>query len=331
MKKTLILCALTLATAAWADPYKVQVPLGADYDGAMVYMVNFDTGANVDSTLVEGGLALFEGQVDEPYVARIIVDGSRYSQFILEPGSISFNKQQRAFGSMLNDQKRAMSDSISGYTARFRAAADDAAREVVYGEFMKFMQTQMEQNIDNPIGYELFLDQASSLNGDELAEALRRYPMMAGYQRVAKLQEAARRRSATGVGQKYTDFEVNGKKLSDYVGRDGHYLLVDFWASWCGPCIRQTEVLKELYNKYKDKGLDVLGVAVWDKPEDTEAAIRNHNLPWESILDAQTIPTELYGISGIPCIMLIGPDGTILSRDKQDDELRADVARYLGK
>jgi len=90
-------------------------------------------------------------------------------------------------------------------------------------------------------------------------------------------------------------------------------------------------MLKELYNKYKDKGLDVLGVAVWDKPEDTEAAIRNHNLPWESILDAQTIPTDLYGISGIPCIMLIGPDGTILSRDKQDDELRADVARYLEK
>lgn len=331
MKKTLILCALAAATAAWADPYRVQVPLGADYDGAMVYLVNFDTGANVDSTLVEGGLALFEGQVDEPYIARIIVDGSRYSQFILEPGSISFNKQQRAFGSMLNDQKRAMNDSVAGYTARFRAAADDAAREAVYGEFMKFMQTQMEQNLDNPIGYELFLDQASSLSGDELAEALRRYPMMAGYQRVAKLQEAARRRAATGVGQKYTDFEVNGKKLSDYVGRDGHYLLVDFWASWCGPCIRQTEVLKELYNKYKDKGLDVLGVAVWDKPEDTEAAIRNHNLPWESILDAQTIPTELYGISGIPCIMLIGPDGTILSRDKQDDELRADVARYLEK
>ena len=88
-------------------------------------------------------------------------------------------------------------------------------------------------------------------------------------------------------------------------------------------------MLKELYQKYKDKGLDVLGVAVWDKPEDTRAAISRHGLTWPCIIDAGTIPTDLYGISGIPCIMLIGPDGTILSRDKQDDELRADVARYL--
>jgi hypothetical protein len=52
-------------------------------------------------------------------------------------------------------------------------------------------------------------------------------------------------------------------------------------------------------------------------------------LPWECILNAQTIPTDLYGISGIPCIILFGPDGTILSRDKQDDALRADVTAAL--
>jgi thiol-disulfide isomerase/thioredoxin len=132
----------------------------------------------------------------------------------------------------------------------------------------------------------------------------------------------------TQPGNQYLDFEVtyNGKttKLSDYVGK-GEYVLVDFWASWCGPCIKQTAVIKELYNEYKDKGLKVLGVAVWDEPENTLKGIKSHDLPWEQIINAQTIPTELYGISGIPCIMLFDPNGKILSRDKQDDELKADV------
>jgi hypothetical protein len=64
---------------------------------------------------------------------------------------------------------------------------------------------------------------------------------------------------------------------------------------------------------------------VWDEPENTLKGIKSHDLPWEQIINAQTIPTELYGISGIPCIMLFDPNGKILSRDKQDDELKADV------
>ncbi len=114
----------------------------------------------------------------------------------------------------------------------------------------------------------------------------------------------------------------------------GRYTLVDFWASWCGPCIRETKTIKELYSKYGPEGtnqLDVLGVAVWDEPENTLRAIEQHQLPWEQILNTQNVATDIYGIPAIPCIILFGPDGTILSRDKQDAELKADVAAALGE
>ena len=58
-------------------------------------------------------------------------------------------------------------------------------------------------------------------------------------------------------------------------------------------------MLKQLYNRYHDKGLNVVGVAVWDEPQNTIEAIKEHELPWHCILNAQTIPTDLYGIQGI--------------------------------
>ena len=83
--------------------------------------------------------------------------------------------------------------------------------------------------------------------------------------------------------------------------------------------------------EYHDKGLDVLGVAVWDEPANTEAAISQHQIPWPVIINAQTIPTDLYGISGIPCIILFDPEGNIVSRDQQGEDLVRDVTAAMSK
>ena len=137
----------------------------------------------------------------------------------------------------------------------------------------------------------------------------------------------------TAEGQMFTDFTIeqpDGTKasLSDYVGK-GKYVLVDFWASWCGPCRGEIPNIKELYDKYHAKGLDVLGVAVWDKPEDTQAAIKELGIVWPQIINAQQIPTELYGIQGIPHIILFAPDGTIAARDLRDEAMKEKVAEVM--
>ena len=138
-------------------------------------------------------------------------------------------------------------------------------------------------------------------------------------------QEAA---SKSACGQMFTDFqaEYNGKtyKLSDYVGR-GKYVLVDFWASWCGPCKAEIPNLIKVYNQYKGDKFEVLGVATWDEPKATLKAIEQMQIPYPQILNAQRAGSDAYGITGIPQIILFGPDGTILKRNLRGEQIEATI------
>ena len=155
---------------------------------------------------------------------------------------------------------------------------------------------------------------------------------------VQKVRKSIDARKGTAEGCMFTDFTViqdendpenSTVKFSDYVGQ-GKYILVDFWASWCGPCKREIPNIAAVYNQYKGDNFDVLSVAVWDKVEDTAKAAEEHGVVWNQIVNAQRIPTDLYGIDGIPHIMLVGPDGTIIKRNLRGEAIEAAVKEALG-
>ena len=136
------------------------------------------------------------------------------------------------------------------------------------------------------------------------------------------------------MGQKFTDFEVTAadgtvQKLSDHVGK-GKVVVVDFWASWCPPCRAEIPKLQALKAKHGDK-MDVLGVAVWDNPDDTRKAMQELNITWPVIIGTQNLtePTDLYGIKGIPHIIVFGPEGDILARGLTGDDLANKLAEVL--
>ena len=331
------LLGLALATcsilAATADNYKLTAHLPSEAEGATLYLLDYDTGNKLDSAYVADSVLVFSGAVDKPLVGMLTIDGSRLGKFVLEDGDISFDARKGSFtGTPLNDKLAQFNADSRKYSERFYATDNDSVRQAILNEYSDLMLKIFEDNISNPVGYLMFMNMASDMAPDEIESAVTAHPGLAGYKRVQKVVESGRRYNATKEGAHFADFEIeyDGVKhrLSDVVGH-GDYVLVDFWASWCGPCIRQTAVIKDIYNEYKDKGLKVLGVAVWDKPEDTLKAIRDHELTWPCWLNAQTVPTDVYGIKGIPCIILFGPDGTILSRDKQDDALRNAVSSAL--
>lgn len=332
--------AVSCAHAATAsDNYTVTLPLSEDEDGLTAYIIDFDTSAKLDSTVVENGKAVFKGSVTTPVFARVILDGNRAGQFVLEEGDIAFNPANRmAAGSPSNDALVNLMAEQQKLVAEYRQLGDtpedEAKKKDIQQANTKLFADALKANAGNPLGYYLFLQECYGYDLPTFDAKLKEYPQFAGSKRVQTLRQGLINKEETSVGHKFKDFEItyDGKtsRLSDYVGR-GKYTLVDFWASWCGPCIRETKVLKEIYEEYGPKGLDVLGVAVWDEPANTLKAIEQHQLPWPQIINAQTIPTDLYGIAGIPCIILFDPEGNIISRDKQDDDLRADVAAAMAK
>ena len=138
------------------------------------------------------------------------------------------------------------------------------------------------------------------------------------------------------IGQQYTDLEMadpDGKmhKISDLVG-EGKYVLVDFWASWCGPCRAEMPNVLEAYNKYHDKGFEVVGVSFDQKKEAWVKAVGQLKMPWLQISDLkgwQCAAAPIYKIDAIPDNILIDPQGKIIDRGLRGKALHTRLEKLL--
>ena len=344
MKKLLYSAFLaTMLIACTGGSYNVTVKCDKSIDNTVAYMINYDSGDTIDSATVANGMFTLAGKVEKPIMARILYKGGR-QRFVLEKGNILVVVDSGYVeGTPLNDLMQANNNAAEALQKEYAAIHNDSTicdsiKQIKYEDvdarYNKMMNEFFENNKENPLGLAAFIEMAFDFNSERLDSILATCPDgFRDYKRVQKMITFAQNKAATAVGKKFADFAITAEdgvvtKLSDYAGK-GNYLLVDFWASWCGPCRREIPVIKEIYEKYKSQGLSVLGVAVWDKPDDTMRAINDLLIPWPQIINAQNVPTDLYGINGIPHIMLIGPDGTILSRGLQGNELKAKVDEIM--
>lgn len=298
----------------------VALEFPADFNGKNIDLISFNDSVVVATSQITDGNATFilseSDSLKMPVLAQFVVDGRVKGYYVIEEGDANWSLGDRvASGTPTNAQFSAMLRDFD--------KADEAED---FEEMTRIAESQYNANKDNILGPFFgveWLKWANPVKVDSLIseapESFKNSRRASGYIRFARL------RAATAPGKKYADFEgknAEGQniRLSDYIF-PGKYTLVDFMASWCPYCIKDMPELKRIEKTYSDKGLNIVSVAVRDNMEATAKSVKRHSIVWPVVYDTQKRPYELYGFSGIPHYMLIGPDGTILAREMKPAEI----------
>ena len=312
-------------------------------DGDTVYLqeANGRNLVKLDTAVITKGTFTFEGTQDS-VVSRYItceVDGEPLMiDFFLENGN---NDAYQIVRAQINDISKKMN---AIYQSMGDSSLSDEQKEAKQKEgaqleeqYDKAIKEGVQNNITNPVGVFLFKQTFYNNSTAENEALLQQIP--ANFQNdetIVKIKELTDKQKKTAVGTKFVDFEMqtpDGKsvKLSDYVGK-GKVVLVDFWASWCGPCRREMPNLVEAYAKFKGKNFEIVGVSLDQDGAAWKEAINKLNMTWPQMSDLkfwQSEGAQLYAVNSIPHTVLIDGDGTIIARGLHGEELQTKIAEAV--
>ncbi len=287
--------------------------------------------------LAENGNELSIKSDFEKYDTDYTVSGSEGSESLKAyfGGFNRFQQQVASLNAMLEPYANTPQfDSVRAVAQEQYAQMEDAQRKFVYDFFKKDDASIV------PVYSVLFAGGFVSPENDYLwyQDLLSRFEKQHPKSKyTAYLKEFLQPYAAQAslqVGKEAPDFSLNtpegtALKLSDLRGK---YILIDFWASWCGPCRQENPNVVKLYNRYKDKGFDILGVSLDRDSSAWVKAIKDDALSWKHVSDLKywdSVVAKLYNVTGIPATYLIGPDGKIVARNLRGRALEDKLASIL--
>lgn len=354
------------------QPFTIEGSVAQLQKPAKVYLSIRNARMNkLDSTEVKDGKFSFSGSVEEPTLANLLLKVQDPSApeltgpvkkdmltVFLEKGKMNIATQDSigkatVTGSKANDDFSHLKDLLKDvdsqlmdlklqYRQLYMAKDEEGMKKLepkfdeVEANQKTIMGDYLKNNTSSPIalfvlnqyaGYEINPTEITPIF-NKLSKTLRNSP--SGKELATRLESARK----TAVGQPAMEFsqpDADGKLVS-LASYKGKYVLVDFWASWCGPCRAENPNVVKAYSRFKDKGFDILAVSLDDKKDKWQAAVQADNLPWTHVSDLKGWKNEVaeqYGIQAIPQNLLLDPKGVIIAKNLRGDALEKKLEEVI--
>ena len=363
MKKIVYLFAagtMALAACTSEPSYKISGTIEGATDGELVYLqeVKGRELVKLDSAVVTAGAFTFNGRQDvaaNRYITYTPAEGKgKMADFFLENGNITvdFGEETTVAGTPNNDIYQAYKKEAGVLNKEMRALYGKFKEEGLTEEQKAEIEKQYEDldkklndltfntidaNITNAVGIHLWPGSSYSMDLEQLKALAAKVPAeFQSNERIANLLKRIEILEKTAVGQKFTDFsmpdpEGNIIKLSDEISKN-KYTLVDFWASWCGPCRAEMPNVIAAYKEFNKKGFGIVGVSLDSDAAKWKDAIKTMNMTWTHMSDVKGWQCEgaaLYGVNSIPATVLVAQDGTIIARNLRGEAIAEKLKELL--
>lgn len=321
----------------------------AHLDLKTVYLYSFEDRVVIDSAKCVNGVYTMQNSTTLPKLASVCTSADGYNMIAAvvldnEEIKVTVDKDIQVQGSDVNARMQSIVKAVKDCSRAHRELQKEAAKynghmpdsvvkklsaewTAVSERQKKVLEDGIIANKDNLVPVYFIHNYMDMLGVDFIDKFLKDYKYKddAFLADVYKMIEGEKRKAQ---GTNFSDFELpdmNGKmhKLSDYAGK-GNYVLVDFWASWCGPCREEMPTVKNVYERFHGKGFEIVGVSLDSKKKDWTDAVARMQMGWIQLSDLKgwkCSAANLYNIKGVPATLLIDPDGKIVASDLRGEQL----------